>query len=53
MNLEEARSAVTKLNAFTVAMCNAKTIEEITHLFVESKDLLIDVYKYNVERLQK
>lgn len=53
MNLEEARSAVTKLNAFTIGMCNAKTIEEVSKLFVDSKDLLIELYKYNVERLQK
>lgn len=49
----ELRSSVAKLNADVIAVCNAKTIDEMATHFVEAKDLLIAVYKYSAEKLVK
>ena len=52
-NNDELRTAVTLLTANVNNMCNTTDIEEVIKTFCESKDLLIDIYKYNVVRLQK
>lgn len=48
---EELRVAVTKINANVIGMCNTGKIDDIIALFTESKDLLIAIYKHNVDRL--
>lgn len=50
-NVNELREAVVLLNANANAMCNAKDTEEIIKYFIESKDLLVNIYKYNVEKI--
>ena len=50
---EELRTAVTLLTANVNNMCNTTDINDVIDAFCESKDLLIDIYKYNVTRLQK
>ncbi len=50
---EELRTAVTLLTANVNNMCNTTDINEVIKAFCESKDLIIDIYKYNVVRLQK
>lgn len=48
-NADELRAAVVLLTANANAMCNAKDTEEIVKYFIEAKDLLVNIYKYNVE----
>ena len=50
-NNKELREAVTLLTAEVQNMCNTISQESAVHSFVNAKDLLILVYKYNVERL--
>lgn len=52
-NANELRTAVTLLTANVNNMCNTNEIDEVIKTFCESKDLLINIYKYNVVRLQK
>jgi hypothetical protein len=47
---KELREAVVLLTASANAMCNAKDTEEIVKHFIEAKDTLVNIYKYNVER---
>lgn len=50
-NNKELREAVALLTAEVQNMCNTTSQESAVHSFVNAKDLLILVYKYNVERL--
>lgn len=50
-NASEQRSATILLQASTLNMCNAKTKEDLVKNFTDAKDLLIELYKYNAERL--
>lgn len=50
MSREEVRIAIKQLTGYMNAMCNTEDANEVNTLFVNSKDLLIGVYKYNVER---
>ena len=50
-NNKELREAVTLLTAEVQNMCNTTAQESAVHSFVNSKDLLILIYKYNIERL--
>lgn len=52
-NTNELRTAVTLLTANVNEMCNTNEIEKVIDTFCESKDLIINIYKYNVARLQK
>ena len=52
-NANELRTAVTLLTANVNNMCNTNDIDEVIKTFCESKDLRINIYKYNVVRLQK
>ena len=52
-NANELRAAVTLLTANVNNMCNTDDLDEVIKAFCESKDLLINIYKYNVVRLQK
>ena len=52
-NNTELRRDVTLLTASINKMCNTTDIDEVTKEFCEAKDLLINIYKYNVARLQK
>lgn len=52
-NANELRTAVTLLTANVNNMCNTNNIDDVIAAFCESKDLLINIYKYNVIRLQK
>ena len=47
----EARSAAAILSAKINCMCNTNKLEEILDAFCKSKDLLINIYKYNVDRV--
>ena len=47
---EELNSAVAQLHAYSIQMCNDTNIEDVTKNFVTTKDLLIAIYKYNVEK---
>lgn len=50
-NDSEQRSATILLNHHSLAMCNAKTMENLVENFAEAKDLLIEIYKYNATRI--
>ena len=52
-NANELRTAVTLLTANVNKMCNTNDINEVINTFCESKNLLINIYKHNVVRLQK
>ena len=47
---EELRSAIIMLDAKVKSMCNTKTNEEVNSLFMEAKDILIALYRYNFSR---
>lgn len=49
----DIRSTAALITSKINAMCNAKTTEEIVANFVDAKDLLIALYKLNVEKVQK
>lgn len=53
MNDTEIRSIATLLTAKVNTMCNSLTTEEVIANFVQAKDLLIALYKLNVEKLSK
>lgn len=42
----DLRSAVTLLTAHANNMCNAETTSKLVSEFVESKDILIELYKF-------
>ena len=52
-NVNELRSAVTLLSARVNNMCNATTTEEVAVEFSEAKDLLVAIFKFNVQRMIK
>ena len=52
-NANELRAAVTMLTANVTTMCNTNDVEEVIKTFCKAKDLLINIYKHNVVRLQK
>lgn len=52
-NRDELNAAATRLRAHSVQMCNDTTLEDMNNNFIIAKDLLIAIYKYNVERLNK
>ena len=47
---EDLNSAVAQLRAHSIQMRNDTSIEDAAKNFVIAKDLLIAVYKYNVEK---
>ena len=49
-NSVELNSAVSLLQAHSIQMCNDTNVEDIAKNFVAAKDLLIAIYKYNVEK---
>lgn len=51
--LEQIRSAVVLLTATINKMCNVSTAEEVQQCCVQAKDLLITVYKANINRVTK
>lgn len=52
LDMNNIRGCVSLLQANVNAMCNAKTTEEIIDAFVNSKDLLIAIYRFNIGRLE-
>lgn len=52
-NLNEMRTEVVLLNANINNMCNATNIEDISKQFVEAKDRLVALFKFNVERTRR
>ena len=52
-NNAEIRSTAAVLTAKINEMCNSNNTEEVISKFVEAKDLLIALYKLNVEKVQK
>ena len=48
----DLRSMVALLTSRVNNMCNATTTEDVATEFIKVKDLLIDIYKRNVERTQ-
>ena len=51
-NLNDVRSATALLTAHVNKMCNADNTEAVAEQFSEAKDLLIALFKYNVERVR-
>ena len=49
-NEQDIRSKVAIINASVNNMCNVKTTEEVNSEFMKLKDLLIELYKCNIER---
>ena len=49
-NSVELNSAVSLLQAHSIQMCNDTNIEDVRKNFVAAKDILIAIYKYNVEK---
>ena len=47
---EDLNIAITQLRAHSIQMCNDTSIEDVAKNFVIAKDLLIAIYKYNVEK---
>lgn len=52
-NKTELLAATTYLTAAINEMCNTSDIEVVSSKFCEAKDNLIEIFKYNVTRLQK
>lgn len=52
-NQNEMRTEVVLLNANINNMCNATNIEDISKEFVEAKDRLVALFKFNVERTRR
>ena len=48
--LKKLNSAVAQLRAHSIQMCNDTNIEDVANNFIAAKDLLIAIYKYNVEK---
>lgn len=49
--IDDLRQAVALLTSNVNALCNANTSDEIVKHFISAKDLLVEIYKFNVERL--
>ena len=47
---QDLNAAVANLYAHTLNMCNEKTLDDVLKNFVEAKDYLIAIYKYNVDK---
>lgn len=47
---KDLHAAVKTLDAHVIQMCNDTNIEDIAKNFVAAKDLLIAIYKYNVDK---
>lgn len=52
-NIEDVRAAVVTLTSNLNNMCNATTTEAVSNEFISAKDLLVALFKYNVERTSK
>ena len=52
-NLNDLRTAATLVTANVNKMCNSTDIDTIVNAFIEAKDQLIAVYKYQVENNAK
>lgn len=48
-NRTDLNSALSQLHAYTVQMCNDTNVEDVSTHFIMAKNLLIAIYKYNVE----
>ena len=48
----DLRSMVAIMTNSVNKMCNSKTVEEVNEEFVKVKDVLIEIYKHNVERVK-
>ena len=46
------RTAATLISASVNKMCNVSTTEEVTAEFTTAKDLLVEIFKHNVERVR-
>lgn len=53
MKPNELRSLATMITSGVNNMCNVKTLEEVNEEFLKIKDLLIEIYKHNVTRVQE
>lgn len=49
-SVDDVRNSVNLLHAAVLRMCNTTSQTEVNELFVQSKDLLINLFKYNTER---
>ena len=52
-NQNDMRSMVVLLNANINNMCNATNTEDVSKEFIEAKDRLVALFKFNVERTQR
>lgn len=47
---EDLNTAVTQLRAYSIQMCNDTNAEDVYKNFTIAKDLLMKIYKYNIDR---
>lgn len=49
----DIRSMVAVLTNSVNNMCNTKSIEDVNNEFLKIKDMIINIYKYNIDRVNK
>jgi hypothetical protein len=47
----ELRDSIALINDGTLRMCNAKKVDEVIEAFLQTKDLIVAVFKYNTLRV--
>lgn len=52
-DMNDVRAAVAMLTSKVNEMCNSKTTEEVSEACVEAKNLLIELFKFNVNRTSR
>ena len=49
-NMSEVRGTIARITHHLNNMCNTNETEDVSANFIEAKDLLIALFKFNVER---
>lgn len=49
----DIRSMVAVLTNSVNNMCNTKSVEDVNNEFLKIKDMIINIYKYNMDRVNK
>ena len=52
-NNDEMRAAAVMLTACVNKMCNANNTDDASTEFIKAKELLVNLFKFNVERTSK
>lgn len=50
-NVNELRASITLLTNYATTMSNATTTEEVINSFIFAKDVLVEIYKFNTQRV--